>query len=71
MTVANASPQTFYPAPGIPFGLCFFGTAYSEFDLIGFAFAYEQMTRTRLARRAFPAAIPKTQIQDIVGQSPA
>ncbi|KAF8178405.1 amidase signature domain-containing protein [Mycena galopus ATCC 62051] len=56
-----------YPAPGIPFGLSFLGTAYSDFELIGLGFAYEQATQTRLARRAFPAAIPKTQLKDVIG----
>jgi len=68
VTIGKAGPLTVYPAPGVPFGLCFLGTAFSEFDLIGFAFAYEQKTQTRLARKAFAAAIPKTQLQDIVGQ---
>ena len=67
VTIASVGPQTVYPAPGVPFGLSFLGTAFSEFDLIGFAFAYEQKTMTRLARLAFPAAIPTTQLQDIVG----
>ena len=67
MTIGKPDP-TVYPAPGIPFGLCFFGTAFSEFDLIGYAFAYEQNTRTRLARKAYDAAIPKTQLRDIVGR---
>ncbi|KAF7354246.1 Amidase signature enzyme [Mycena venus] len=57
-----------YPAPGIPFGLSFLGTAYSDFELIGLGFAYEQATQTRLARRAFPAAIPKTQLKDVIGK---
>ncbi|KAJ3574759.1 hypothetical protein NP233_g1546 [Leucocoprinus birnbaumii] len=55
-----------YPAPGVPFGLSFLGPAFSELDLIGFGYAYEQATHTRLARRAFAAAIPKTQLYDIV-----
>lgn len=59
-------PQTFYPAPGLPFGLQFMGAAYTEFDLIGFAYAYEQRTKTRLQRKAIPAAIPKTQLKDII-----
>ncbi|KAF9484242.1 amidase signature enzyme [Pholiota conissans] len=54
-------------APGMPFGISFFSTAYSEFVLIGFAYAYEQATHTRLARKAYPAAIPKTQLKDVVG----
>ncbi|KIK66130.1 hypothetical protein GYMLUDRAFT_38643 [Collybiopsis luxurians FD-317 M1] len=67
VTIGSAGPETIYPAPGVPFGLSFLGTAFSEFDLIGFAFAYESRTKTRLARRAFPAAIPKTQLKDILG----
>ncbi|KJA17813.1 hypothetical protein HYPSUDRAFT_1003003 [Hypholoma sublateritium FD-334 SS-4] len=68
-TTKSAGPLTIYPAPGAPFGLSFLGTAFSEFDLIGFAFAYEQKTQTRLARKAFPAAIPQTQLTDIVGKA--
>ncbi|CAE7219344.1 unnamed protein product [Rhizoctonia solani] len=61
----TAAPHTFFPAPGMPFGLAFLGTAYSEPDLIGFAYAYEQKTRTRLGRRAFFSAIPSTQLEDL------
>jgi len=68
VTIALAGPETVYPAPGVPFGLSFLGTAFSEFKLIGFAFAYEQSTQTRLARKAFLEAIPQTQLQDIVGK---
>ncbi|KAJ3761105.1 amidase signature enzyme [Lentinula raphanica] len=64
----SAGPETVYPAPGVPFGLSFLGTAFSEFELIGFGFGYEQRTKTRLGRRAFPAAIPKTQLGDVVGK---
>ncbi len=66
VTIALAGPETVYPAPGVPFGLSFLGTAFSEFELIGLAFAYEQKTKTRLARKAFAEAIPKTQLQDII-----
>ena len=51
--------------PNQPFGLAFVGTAFSEFDLISYAYAYEQATHTRLKTRAYPAAIPKTQIADV------
>ncbi|KAJ7720973.1 amidase signature enzyme [Mycena maculata] len=68
VTSESAGPETVYPAPGLPFGLSFLGTAFSDFDLIGFGFAYEQETRTRLARKAFPAAIPKTQLKDVIGK---
>ncbi|PPQ89267.1 hypothetical protein CVT25_001351 [Psilocybe cyanescens] len=69
VTIEPAGPTTVYPAPGVPFGLSFFGTAFSDFDLIGFGYAYEQKTQTRLARRAYSAAIPKTQLKDIVGRA--
>jgi amidase len=67
VTTGSAGPLTVYPAPGVPFGLSFFGTAFSEFDLVGFAYAYEQKTMTRLKRKAFSAAIPTTQLKDVIG----
>ena len=57
-----------YPAPGVPFGLSFIGTAYSEFELVGFAYAYEQATGTRGKRRAYREAVPRTQLVDVVGR---
>ncbi|CAE6447825.1 unnamed protein product [Rhizoctonia solani] len=59
--------QVLYPAPGMPFGLSFTGTAYTEPSLIGFAYAYEQYTRTRLERRAYKEAVPTIQLGDVVG----
>ena len=64
-----AGPLTVYPAPGVPIGLSFLGTAFSDFDLIGFGFAYEQKTQIRLARKAISEAIPNTQLKDIVGKT--
>ncbi|KAJ8517706.1 hypothetical protein ONZ45_g5132 [Pleurotus djamor] len=61
-----AGPSTVYPGPGIPFGLSFVGTAFSEYNLIGMAYAYEQATQTRLMRRAYKSAIPVTQLVDIL-----
>lgn len=55
--------QSYFPGPGAPFGLAFFSTAWSEFDLIGMAYAYEQATKTRLSRRVMDKAIPKTQLK--------
>lgn len=52
----------------MPFGIAFVGTAFSEFELITFAFSYEQATHNRLKVLALPEAIPKTQLADIVGQ---
>ncbi|KIK54075.1 hypothetical protein GYMLUDRAFT_49025 [Collybiopsis luxurians FD-317 M1] len=57
----NGGP-TFYPAPGMPFGVAFIGSAWSEYKLIGMAYAYEQMTRTRMGRRAYPEAVPHSQL---------
>ncbi|KAJ8082276.1 hypothetical protein PM082_008125 [Marasmius tenuissimus] len=66
VNIGTAGPLTVYPAPGVPFGLSFLGGAFAEFELVGYAFAYEQKTKTRLARRAYPDAIPKTQLQDVM-----
>ncbi|CAE6442977.1 unnamed protein product [Rhizoctonia solani] len=63
---SSAGPNTVFPAPGVPFGLSFIGTAYSEPSLIGFAYAYEQRTHTRLKRRAYTEAIPTTQLKDVI-----
>jgi len=66
VTIKNTGPNLFYPAPGIPIGLSFLAGQFSEFQLISFAFAYEQATLTRLKRKAYPAAIPTTQIADVM-----
>ncbi|KAF8878100.1 amidase signature domain-containing protein [Infundibulicybe gibba] len=66
VTIGREGSGTIWPVPGGPVGLSFFGTAFSEFDLIGFGYAYEQKTRTRLERKAFADAIPGTQLKDIV-----
>ncbi|KAH7929278.1 amidase signature enzyme [Leucogyrophana mollusca] len=67
VTIGSAGPVTYYPAPGMPIGLSFLGTAWSEYDLVGFAYAYEQKTMTRLDRKAYAAAIPATQLADVMG----
>ncbi|KDN42661.1 hypothetical protein RSAG8_06618, partial [Rhizoctonia solani AG-8 WAC10335] len=65
----QAPHQVLYPAPGMPFGLSFIGAAYTEPSLIGFAYAYEQDTRTRLASRAYKEAIPTVQLRDMSEES--
>jgi amidase len=54
-------------APGVPFGIAFMGTAWTEYKLTSYAYAYEQATHTRLMRLAYPAAIPSTQLKDVIG----
>lgn len=41
---------------GLPVGLSFFGRPYSEGKLIGYAFAYEQVTKHRVPPRFLPTA---------------
>ena len=43
---------------GLPFGLTFMGHAYSEPQLIGFAYALEQLTNTRRTPRFVPTLDP-------------
>ncbi|KDQ56680.1 hypothetical protein JAAARDRAFT_194653 [Jaapia argillacea MUCL 33604] len=64
----TAAEPTVKLAPGMPFGISFIGTAWSEYKLIGYAYAYEQATQNRLKRLAYEAAIPKTQLVDIIGK---
>ncbi|VDB85045.1 unnamed protein product [Peniophora sp. CBMAI 1063] len=58
---ASAVNSVIERAPGLSFGL-----AFSKFELITYAFAYEQATRTRLNRLAFPATVPKAQLVDVM-----
>lgn len=55
-----------WPAPNFPFGISFIGTAYSEARLIELAYSYEQATLNSRKGKPFEAAIPKTQLSDIV-----
>lgn len=65
--VLPAAPSPLHSqAPGIPFGIAFMGTAYSEFKLISYAYAFEQATHVRLQRKAYNDAIPKTQLASVM-----
>lgn len=64
--IPTAADPIIREAPGTPFGISFIGTAYSEFNLISYAFAYEQATQTRLERLAYDEAIPATQLRDVI-----
>ncbi|KAF8129129.1 hypothetical protein K438DRAFT_2032560 [Mycena galopus ATCC 62051] len=68
-TVPDTNGGAISIAPGLPFGLTFVGTAFSESKLLAFAYAYEQATQTRLNRAAYEAATPKTQLVDVVGKN--
>lgn len=48
------------------FGLSFLGPRFSEATLIGFAYAYEQRTRTR--NTVQPYVVPNVELGDIVGR---
>ena len=52
--------------PNVPFGLSFLGAAWSEADLIGYAYAYEQRTMTR--NKVQPYLVPTTELVDVVGK---
>ncbi|KAJ7176038.1 amidase signature enzyme [Mycena crocata] len=66
---AGGKDEPIQTAPGMPFGLTFVGTAFSESKLLAYAYAYEQATQTRLKRKAYDAATPKVQLADVVGAS--
>ena len=73
-------PMGFYPAnwtvstngfgnlvasgPNVPFGLSFMGEKFSEADLIGFAYAYEQRTMHR--NEVQPYIVPNIELADFV-----
>ncbi|KAH9840829.1 amidase signature enzyme [Rhodofomes roseus] len=67
VALAEANP-TRMNGPSMPFGISFLGTAYSEFQLIQYAYAYEQATKHRLEKKAYPEAIPKTQLADVISK---
>lgn len=67
-TTLTAAQPVRETGPNLPFGIAFMGTAFSEFKLISYAFAYEQATHNRLKQLAMPSAIPMTQLADIVGK---
>ncbi|KAK4555106.1 hypothetical protein LTR86_007872 [Recurvomyces mirabilis] len=50
--------------PNVPFGLSFMGPKWSEADLIGFAYAYEQRTMHR--NDIQPYLVPNIEIADVV-----
>lgn len=67
-TIPTHAPRnpTLSKAAGVPFGLSFTGMAWTEYKLLGYAYAYEHATKHRLQRRAYEKATPKTQLIDII-----
>ncbi|CAK1354153.1 unnamed protein product [Cercospora beticola] len=61
--VMNERGNLVRTAPGVPFGLAFLGDLWSEADLIGYAFAFEQKTKNR--EKLKPLIFPKTSLADI------
>lgn len=72
-------PLGFYPAnwnvtrtsrglvsvgPQIPFGLSFLGARFTEADLIGFAYDYEQLTHHR--DDVQPYIVPNIELDDVI-----
>jgi len=58
-----------YPAPGMPFAISFFGTAWSERVLIGCAFALERELHKRgfdRTRGFHDYARPKIRLKDVI-----
>ena len=49
----------------VPFGLSFLGDKWTEEKLIGYAYAFEQLTQVRGTVQ--PYTMPKTQLKDVVG----
>ncbi|KAJ8133593.1 hypothetical protein O1611_g24 [Lasiodiplodia mahajangana] len=51
-------------APNIPFGLSFLGAKFTESNLIGFAYAFEQ--RTMIRKTVYPYITPQIDLQHVV-----
>ncbi|KAI9807960.1 MAG: hypothetical protein M1825_005267 [Sarcosagium campestre] len=60
MTVQRGSDDLVSVGPNIPFGLSFLGGPWSEETLISYAFAFEQLTKTR--DMVQPRVVPKREI---------
>ncbi|KAH9486285.1 Putative amidase [Psilocybe cubensis] len=59
-------PRTVYPAPGMPFGISFWGTKGSEDVLLGIGYAFERATRVREGGRG--SITPVVQLRHVVGR---
>ncbi|KIW18920.1 hypothetical protein PV08_03209 [Exophiala spinifera] len=50
----------------LPFGLSFIGLPFTETKLIGYAYAFEQLTKVR--DQVDPIVMPKTELRDVAGK---
>lgn len=60
----NARKTLVETGPNVPFGLSFMGAKFSEAELIGFAYAYEQRTMHR--NDVQPYIVPNIELADVV-----
>ena len=63
--VMNGFGNLVAQGPNIPFGLSFMGEKWSEYDLIGYAYAYEQ--RSKVRNQVQPYLVPNIELSDVVG----
>ncbi|KAF2802434.1 glutamyl-tRNA amidotransferase subunit A, partial [Mytilinidion resinicola] len=64
--VTNARGDLNATAPNIPFGISFVGAKWSEAELIGYAYAFEQRTKVRDTIQ--PYIKPTTELSDVVAK---
>lgn len=64
--VPNSRGNLNATAPNIPFGIAFAGAHWSEADLIGYAYAYEQ--RTMVRQKIKPYIAPTTELADVISR---
>ena len=62
--VMNLKETMVSVGPGVPFGISFLGRRWSEETLIGLAYAFEQKTRTRTARK--PLISPSFELENLM-----
>lgn len=63
-TVWNPEDKLIEGAPGFPLGLSFVADQWSEFELLGMAYAYEQVSKKRGALR--PHVVPTKDLEEIM-----
>ncbi|KAF2834289.1 amidase [Patellaria atrata CBS 101060] len=62
--VMNRRGDLVATGPQVPFGISFLGRKWSEAQLIGFAYAFEQRTMTR--NKVQPFVVPNVELMDII-----